>query len=228
MKKFKNILWGFAFIAIGCILGLNALEITNIDIFFDGWWTLFIIVPCFIELFRNGDKTGNIIGILIGVALLLACQDILTFEMIWKLLLPVILVIIGLSLLFKNTIDRKISKEVQEFHTTMHNSNNFYAIFSGQKTNYCNEEFNGATMTALFGGADFDLRQAIFTRDCTINCTAIFGGIDIVVPENIKVQVRSTSFFGGVGNKKRNAINEDSKTLYINATCLFGGVDIKS
>ena len=35
MKKLKNIIFGILLIAIGLILGLNALEITNINIFFD-------------------------------------------------------------------------------------------------------------------------------------------------------------------------------------------------
>ena len=45
MKKFSQILWGLAFIALGIILILNVTQVTDIDLFFDGWWTLFIIVP---------------------------------------------------------------------------------------------------------------------------------------------------------------------------------------
>ena len=47
MKKAGNILWGIVLIVIGVIFALNALDITSIDIFFDGWWTLFIIIPSF-------------------------------------------------------------------------------------------------------------------------------------------------------------------------------------
>ena len=46
MNKISNLLWGCIFIVVGVIFGLNALNITSINIFFDGWWTLFIIVPC--------------------------------------------------------------------------------------------------------------------------------------------------------------------------------------
>ena len=76
MKKFGNILWGLVFIVLGLILGLNAMGITDIDIFFRGWWTLFIIIPCFIGIFREREKIGNLIGCLVGVALLLCCQGI--------------------------------------------------------------------------------------------------------------------------------------------------------
>ena len=40
MKKFRNIIWGIVLILVGLVIGGNALGITNIDLFFDGWWTL--------------------------------------------------------------------------------------------------------------------------------------------------------------------------------------------
>ena len=83
MKKFKGALWGLALIAIGVIFALNALNITDINIFFEGWWTLFIIVPCFISLFGKGDKTGDVIGILIGIGLLLPSRDVFSFGTFW-------------------------------------------------------------------------------------------------------------------------------------------------
>ena len=53
MKGYKNIIWGLLFIIVGIIVFTNSFGITNITIFFDGWWTLFIIVPCFIGLFKD-------------------------------------------------------------------------------------------------------------------------------------------------------------------------------
>ena len=79
MKKFGNILWGIVLIIIGLIIGGNALGIVNINIFFDGWWTLFIIIPCFIGLFKDDENTGSLIGILVGVALLLVNRPRLLF-----------------------------------------------------------------------------------------------------------------------------------------------------
>ena len=81
MNKMSSLLWGFVFIIVGIIFGLNALELTDINIFFDGWWTLFIIVPCFINLFKNEDITSNFIGLVIGICLLLGCQDIIEFDL---------------------------------------------------------------------------------------------------------------------------------------------------
>ena len=84
-------------IAAGVIWALNEFNIANINVFFDGWWTLFIIVPCGIGLFTEREKLDNIIGVAIGVFLLLCCQDILSFSMLWKLLVPAIIVIVSLK-----------------------------------------------------------------------------------------------------------------------------------
>ena len=202
--------------------------LTNINIFFDGWWTLFIIVPCFIGLFIEREKTGNIIGLLIGTALLLACQDILNFEIIWKLAFPAILVIIGLSLIFKDTINSEVNKEIKKLNENKTKDGGYCATFSGQNLNFDGEKFSGTDLTAVFGGIKCDLRNAIIEDDVVINVSSIFGGTEIYIPEDVKVKVKSTSIFGGVDEKKKNKIESaEAHTIYINATCLFGGAEIK-
>lgn len=226
MKKFENILWGIAFIVVGLILAGNAIGITNIDIFFDGWWTLFIIVPCFIGLFNDSDKTGNVIGLVIGVTLLLACQGLLNFEMVWKLVVPVALVIIGVSIIFKDSIHGKINSEISKINKSQKDIPSYCATFSEQNANFENEEFKGADLTAVFGGVKCDLRQAIINSDTVIKAESIFGGVEIYVPSNVKVKIKSTPIFGGVTDKSVH--NQESEhTIYINSTCIFGGVDIK-
>lgn len=227
MKKVESILWGIVFIALGLIIAGNVLGITNINIFFNGWWTLFIIIPCFIALFKDNRRTGNIIGIIIGIALLLACQGILRFDLVWKLLLPAILIIIGISFIFKDTIGGKISKDIKELNKNRRDTNEYCATFSEQNVKFDDETFNGADLTAVFGGVKCDLRKAIIEEDQVINATSIFGGIDIFVPEDVKVKIKSTPIFGGVSDKANHSKEEQAHIIYINATCIFGGVEIR-
>ena len=60
-----------------------------------------------------------------------------------------------------------------------------------------------------------------------IAAAAVFGGIDIFLPENVNVKISSNSVFGGVSEKKHRAPVDGNATVYINATGMFGGVDIK-
>ena len=227
MKNLSRILWGIVLIFIGVIWGLNRTGVADINIFFDGWWTLFIIIPCFIGLFKENEKTGNFIGLLIGVALLLACQNIIDFHLIWKLAFPTILVIIGVSLIFKDTIGGKVNSEIKKLNEKRNGENGYCATFAGQNVNFDGQNFTGADLTAVFGGLKCDLRNAIIDSDVVINASSTFGGIEIYVPSNVKIKIKSTSLFGGVSNKANTKTDENSHTIYINGTAVFGGVEIK-
>ncbi len=228
MKNIERTVWGIALIAVGAVWALNILGVVDIDLFFSGWWTLFIIVPCFAGLFGKRSKLGNLIGLTVGVCLLLCCQNVLSFELLWKLAIPVILVIIGVSFVFKDFFGGKISKEINRINRNKNNSEDgiHAAVFSGNDIKISNKELKNMTLDTTFGGIKLDIREAIINEDTVINCTAVFGGIDIFVPENINVEVKSTSIFGGVDNKRESG-KENCKTVYINATCIFGGVEIK-
>lgn len=225
MKKRSSILWGIVLIAAGVLFALNALNITNIDVFFDGWWTLFIIVPCTIGLFTEREKTGNMIGILIGVFLLLCCQGVLNFSMLWKLLVPVIIVIIGAKMVITGIFGNKANEIIDKIKENGGEAKVGCATFSGCNLNYDGEPFEGAELSAVFGGVKCDLRNAVIEKDCAIKATAIFGGVDIFVPNTVNVKVTSNSIFGGVSNK--TAAHKEAPTIYISGTCMFGGIAIK-
>lgn len=169
---------------------------------------------------------GSLIGILIGVALLLGARDIVAYDLLWKLAVPVILVIIGLSIIFKDTCNKKINDKIKKINNGK-NEENIFAAFSGQDVNFNKKEFNGKDLTAVFGGIKCDLSSSILKNDVVINANAIFGGIDIIVPKDVNVVIKSTSIFGGTGDKRTDKTETKNPTIYINATCLFGGVDVK-
>lgn len=220
-------MWGLVLIIIGVVFGLNALGITNINIFFRGWWTLFLIIPGFIGLFKDNDRTGDIILIIIGIILMLSTRNVLDFDIIWKLILPIILVIIGLSIIFKDLFNTKINKEINKLNEKFKTDGDYCSIFGGQNIKFDNEEFKGTTLNAIFGGIKLDLRDAIIKKDVVINSTCVFGGITILVPKDVKIKVKSTPIFGGVEDKTKQKINDKSKIVYINSTTIFGGVEIK-
>lgn len=225
MKNMSKVLWGIVLIGIGVIIGLNSLEITNIDVFFDGWWTLFIIIPCFIDLFNEKEeKTGNIIGLAIGVALLLACRGILPIGIILKLIVPFIFIAIGLSLIMKNTLKRKISEKIES--KKKDGLETIVATFSEQKIERDGEKFEGASLDAVFGGITLDLRDAKLGSETVIEASAIFGGITVLVPKDVVVKIKPTSIFGGVSNHYSKDTGA-KKVIYMDAFCLFGGIDIK-
>ena len=126
----------------------------------------------FISLFNDNDKTGSIVGFLIGIVLLLGCQDIIRFDLIWKLAFPVILVVIGLSLIFKNVIGDKVGNEIKKLNENNKEGKSYCATFGGQNVNFDEEKFTGADVNAIFGGVKLDLKNAIIDQDVVINASA--------------------------------------------------------
>ena len=225
MKRTTNILIGIVLVLLGVILGLKALGIADINIFFKGWWTLFIIIPAIIGLLTEKDKTGDIIALVIGILLLLAARGAISFDLIWKAFLPAVLILIGLSIIFKDVLSNKVREEM---NTNGKLSDDAYAAtFSGQKINLANEDFNGCNIDAIFGGVDLNIAEAKVKDGAIIKCCAIFGGITLIVPDNVTVKIVSSSIFGGVSDDRKTKTVDNKKTIYINATCMFGGVDIK-
>ena len=230
MKKVKTILWGTVLIAAGICWALSVFGILDVNVFFKGWWTLFIIIPCGISLFSSPDnKISSAVGLVFGVLLLLSVRKGISWDMALKLVIPIIIVAVGIKLII-NACSQKTTEKIDEsLRKNVDNLENVFCIFTGEEVKLEGKVFRGAELNAIFGGIDYDLRGAVIEPDCAIKATAIFGGIDIIVPENVKVRVKSTGIFGGTSNKARRPDDgaEDVITLYVSSLALFGGVDIK-
>ena len=225
MKNLSRVLWGIVLIFIGVIWGLNRTGVADINIFFDGWWTLFIIVPSAISFFEKGNnKISSLIFLIIGVLLLLAAQGLFEFEILWEILLPAIVVLIGLSLIFGNKVDFNVKEKTKCLDSE--DTENIFAAFGEQNVNKAGENFEKANLNAIFGAVKLDLREAKLEKETVIGAWAIFGGIEILVPKDCIVKVKGTPIFGGISNERKN--NEDAKkTIYIEGYAVFGGIEIK-
>lgn len=225
-NKVSNILFGIAFVIAGIGFAGNAFGMWNFSLFFDGWWTLFIIIPCVIVIIKNGFSPVPVIGVAVGVMLLLSEQKIIDGRMMRGLIFPVILVIIGLAIIFRTSASSAAHQAKQINQMRKGQLPEYAAIFGSQNVRI-SESFYGANATAIFGGVELDLRDAVIREDIVINATAVFGGADIFLPANVKVKTSCLPIFGGVGNKARSSEDAGAPTVYINATCIFGGVDAK-
>lgn len=225
MRSLKRAIWGVVLITAAVAIALNSFDVIDFDVFFDGWWTLFIIIPCFVGLFEKGDRWGNAIGLLLGVCLLLSAQDVVGFDVFWKLLIPISIAYAGFKMVFSSFGKNKKSSRTCEIKADGKEINRSVAVFCGTELDYSNTVFKGAKLVACFGGIDCDLRNAIIEEDCTINVTVAFGGVEIKVPDNVQVVNNIPCIFGGTDVMKNNPGAEH--TIYIDGFCAFGGVDVK-
>lgn len=243
MEKAKNWMTGVVLVVVGVLIAIVTLF--KVDLLFPGWWTLIIIIPSLIGIVTKKDKGGAIVGLVVGILLMLMCFDVLDFSVIWKLLIPVILVGVGISVILRGTRDGEIREKIrnireaevvdagdepgEEFEQT-----EYIATFGGQKVNFAGKEVKGCRAEGVFGGVKLDFRRATLKEDAVLKVGAYFGGVEIYVPEDWQVEMVSRPFFGGISDNRKKvkdrekaAKSKKEPTLYIDATCVFGGVEIK-
>jgi Cell wall-active antibiotics response 4TMS YvqF len=100
-------------------------------------------------------------------------------------------------------------------------------FFGGQDIIYSNEDFSGASYTAIFGGLTINMRNVRLQGDVVINVTSAFGGIDIIMPDNVLVISHVVPVLGGVDLKYASSKDPNAYRVIVNGNTAFGGVTLK-
>ncbi len=82
---------------------------------------------------------------------------------------------------------------------------------------------------AILGGAEIDLRDAKFGPGVTeIDVTAFMGGVEIVVPLGVRVEIMGGAFMGGFESDAgdSNALDPSQPVLRVSGLAIMGGVEV--
>lgn len=243
VKSSGRVLSGLVIIIIGLAFLLDNIGL-NIPHWVFSFWTFLIALGIFIGVRRNFKGVGWLILILIGVY---QTVDDMGFDFdVSKYALGFGLVIIGAFLIlkpkdkksFKDNLKSEFRGEVGEdakFNAADKNANSndiidVTAVFGGSNQTVYSKNFRGGDITTVFGGADIIMTQADFNDSVSLDVTAIFGGIKLIVPPNWAIKSNVSAIFGSVEDKRGHMlpIDQMQKTLILDGTVLFGGIEIKS
>ncbi|MGW3038982.1 DUF1707 domain-containing protein [Kitasatospora sp. NPDC001159] len=84
----------------------------------------------------------------------------------------------------------------------------------------------GSHLTAftMFGGVEIDLTDAVFeSPEVEITVTAIFGGVEVRVPENVSLHGSGVGIFGGFDVREQTAADPYAPVVRVKGVALFGG-----
>ena len=211
-------LWiGLVLLTLGVFGILDATGTLDSADTIDKWWPVAIIGLGLIGMWvERRVSLGPAIVVGIGV-LLLADQQQWTDEDLFG---PVLLILIGLVVL-SGLWHRRVEGGERESRVVM---------FGGTKIKDRSEHFSHADVSAIFGGATLDLREAHIDQEASVDALALFGGVDVVVPEGWRVSLGGTPIFGGCEDKTdgEGELPADAPLLKVHATAIFGGVDVKN
>lgn len=260
MKKtnYNYLTWGGLFLTMGILLAGNIGGYWNVDLpfllFYKGFWTLFIILPCVVSIIQNGFQVATTTAIVVCCLITSAKLGYLDLAMAKRLLLPLLLIVIGLSFFIgyffpdqeeydneentdEETVDFPPSDSSYETNPeppvlqreTEHPLREFASAFSSKTINYDNRIFRGCKLAATFGELRLNISNAHLADPVlNISCSSMFGTMDIHVPEDVNVVVKGRAVLGGIHNyRKGSSSMEGVPTIYIDVICIVGGVDIR-
>lgn len=232
-KKFASISMGVFIILIGLLFLGKAFGLVD-NILFKGWWTLFIILPSVYSIISIGIRWHNLFMLCLGSLLLLKTNGYIEDVDLGYLIISFILLSVGISFFTRS------NGEQGSFYNKKYSQKNLKSdeyidvveVFSGCEKKYISNTFKGGSIITIFGGAEVDLSEVNIQETVVIKCIAIFGGIDIMIPDNYRVKEEVTNIFGGTdihyakNRKQAQVYTDDNKVIVINGISIFGGIDV--
>ena len=212
----KRAIFGIILIIVGVIFLLDNLGF-HIDIpwYIFRWPIVFIIIGL-VNLF-SGNLRPALLFFGLGTLFYLDVFYVLDIRDFW----PVILIIVGFTFIFRKKTIINTSENAEDTFDEV-------AIFGGTDKKFTTENFKGGKVTAMFGGSKIDLRGSQINGDANIEVFCMFGGVEILVPEDWKVNMDATAILGGSGDERTNVSDATNATLNIRGFVMFGAAELKN
>lgn len=219
----KNVI-GIILILFGIGYLLNALNVLDFNLgrFFYNWYPILIILFGIHLLSNKKFIFGSIVSIF-GLLLQLEQLNVVDVN-IWQLVFPFALVGIGINMIVKK--NKHSPRSLNDFRVEKNFEIN--NVFSSDERNVNSSSLERGEVFSLFGSARVDMSNSIISdNNFYLEMTAIFGSIDIRLPEDCRIELKGTPIFGSIDDRsKANPIS--SKKVVLDCTCVFGGIDIRN
>ena len=190
------------------------------------WWPVILIAVGALKVIQpphEGHRKLGYVLMALGVFFQLQSFGLTHMRSAW----PFVLVVIGGFLVWR-ALGRSAGPPTAESSSQLSE----FAIMGGVHRVVESSDFRGGEATAIMGAVELDLRgSTIATSPAVIDVFALWGGIEIMVPPEWKVDVKAMPILGAFENKARSSIRDSSaptQELVIRGTALMGGVEIKN
>jgi predicted membrane protein len=220
-----QLLMGLFIIAAGLLFTLDNLGLAHADDYLR-YWPIALVAIGLLKLWQSREGVGSAFGGLVftlaGMWLLLEQLAVIriSFQDMW----PMLLVIFGAYLVWQGVSGRRRPAAISDSTSTISGM----AILGGVSRGSNSREFRGGDLTAILGGCEIDLRQAAINGEAIIDIFAMWGGIELKVPEDWSVESRVTPLLGGVEDKTRPPQGASAHRLLLRGFAIMGGVEIKN
>ncbi|MAE07348.1 MAG: hypothetical protein CL661_01150 [Bacteroidetes bacterium] len=229
----RKLIIAIILIVAGGLLLLDTFNLSDLPIryYIFSWKTLLIGIGVVLLATRDRSIPGYI---LIGFGIIFWLPSLVNYSIsLSQVFWPAILIGIGVIVLTKR--GRGWPKDQNKVGPGKDKSSNDYledvSILGGGSKIIQSKDFKGGDITAIFGGSEFNFRDAELSSDgCTIDVFTLFGGSKLIIPDNWVVKSDMFSIFGGFNDKRaiRPQETEYGNVLNLKGAVIFGGIEIKS
>jgi predicted membrane protein len=218
-----QLVMGLLIVVVGMLFTLENVGVIDAHEYLR-YWPVGLIAVGMLKLWQGSGSAvfGGFIFVLAGVWLLLQAMGIVTVSL-WNLW-PMLLVFAGASMVWRGMYGGTVERATADAYSTV----SAMAVLAGVNRGNTSKTFRGGDLTAVFGGCQIDLRQAAIEGEAVIDVFAMWGGIEIKVPENWNVSGRVTPILGGYEDKTRNVPDGTNQRLLVRGLVIMGGVEIKN
>jgi predicted membrane protein len=212
-------------IAVGVLFLLDRMDKLDFGEVVGRYWpVIFILIGLSILINSNFRKVGSGLFFIIFGAIFLVDELGIFEHDIWHYW-PVLIIAAGLWLILKPVFRR----ERINAPAIKEDDLNISIALSGLKRQVVSQNFRGGKASVVLGGIELDFTSASLSGgQATVDLTAVLGGIDLRVPKDWKLVIDSSPILGGVEDKRRPVSEAEAKaTLFVKATAILGGIEIK-
>lgn len=216
----SQVLFGAIVVLLGVLLLLDSTNVAPTRSLLTYAPSLFVLVGLW-AFVQSGFR--NVVGPAVLVVVAGAWQLVaLGYATVSELVVywPVLVIAFGLSVVLGQYRSRVA--------TTDDSHDSLFAAFGGVERRNTSKTFVGADLTAVFGGAELDLRDAELTdRPARVNVLALFGGAEVVVPRDWNVKMDVLPILAGASDDRpRRESEHDEIDLVVTGFTAFGGVSV--
>ncbi len=196
------------------------------------FWPLAIVGVGLLKIFNHGERAVGVGFILVGV--LVQFYKLKIVSLSWDTIWPFILIVVGITMILSRFELPKIPGMQGSLVSDGRDSLNEHALFGGVERRVSVNNFRGGMITAVFGGVEVDFRGAdIEGEEAVVLVEAIFGGIEITVPDRWNITFQGQSIFAGFTDETRQQMPDPAgaavrKTLILRGRAVFGGITVKN
>jgi hypothetical protein len=226
-RDLGRVLLALVVVSVGVLYLLEAADVLDAGAAIADWWPLLLIGVGVVQVLeRSHGVTEPLVWVVAGATLLAFTTDVLGDDA-WAWVWPAFLVLAGGWILLRRAGTGAHGAPNAASDDTLVAS----GILGGHKVTGTSRTFAGASLTAVMGGVDLDLRQArLAPEGAVVTATAVLGGIDILVPRDWRVAVNGTPILGGIEDARepQEAVPGDAPVLRIDAMAVLGGIEVRN